>query len=212
MGKAFHLDVGPDGLATLTFDHPDKRVNIFDRDVLEELESTVDSLMNRSDIGVLVLLSGKEKGFIAGADVNMIAGVRGPIEAEAGVRFGQRVFASWESLPFPTVAAIRGACMGGGTEIALASTWRVASDHESTKIGLPETKLGIIPAWGGSTRLPRLVGIEQALDVILAGKNVYPGKASSWSRAYSTSLTRRSYRPHRRRPLRAASIASPTGC
>jgi 3-hydroxyacyl-CoA dehydrogenase/enoyl-CoA hydratase/3-hydroxybutyryl-CoA epimerase len=177
MGKAFHLDVGPDGLATLTFDHPDKRVNIFDRDVLEELESTVDSLMNRSDIGVLVLLSGKEKGFIAGADVNMIAGVRDPIEAEAGVRFGQRVFASWESLPFPTVAAIRGACMGGGTEIALASTWRVASDHESTKIGLPETKLGIIPAWGGSTRLPRLVGIEQALDVILAGKNVYPGKA-----------------------------------
>jgi 3-hydroxyacyl-CoA dehydrogenase/enoyl-CoA hydratase/3-hydroxybutyryl-CoA epimerase len=177
MGKAFHLDVGPDGLATLTFDHPDKRVNIFDRDVLEELESTVDSLMNRSDIGVLVLLSGKEKGFIAGADVNMIAGVRDPIEAEAGVRFGQRVFASWESLPFPTVAAIRGACMGGGTEIALASTWRVASDHESTKIGLPETKLGIIPAWGGSTRLPRLVGIEQALDVILAGKNVYPKKA-----------------------------------
>jgi 3-hydroxyacyl-CoA dehydrogenase / enoyl-CoA hydratase / 3-hydroxybutyryl-CoA epimerase len=177
MGRAFHLDAGSDGLATLTFDHPDKRVNLFDRDVLEELESTVDSLMDRSDIRILVLLSGKEKGFIAGADVDMIAGVRDPIEAEAGVRFGQRVFASWEALPFPTVAAIRGACMGGGTEIALASTWRVASDHESTKIGLPETKLGILPAWGGSTRLPRLVGIEQALDVILAGKNVYPGKA-----------------------------------
>lgn len=177
MGRSFHLDVGPDGLATLTFDHPDKRVNIFDREVLEELESAVDELAGRSDIGVLVLLSGKEKGFIAGADVNMIADVRDPVEAEAGVRFGQRVFASWEALPFPTVAAIRGACMGGGTEIALASTWRVASDHQSTKIGLPETKLGIIPAWGGSTRLPRLVGIEQALDVILAGKNVYPRKA-----------------------------------
>ena len=177
MGRAFHLDVGPDGLATLTFDHPDKRVNVFDRQVLEELEATVDSLAGRSDIAVLVLLSGKEKGFIAGADVNMIADVRDPIEAEAGVRFGQRVFASWEALPFPTVAAIRGACMGGGTEIALASTWRVASDHDSTKIGLPETKLGIIPAWGGSTRLPRLVGIQQALDVILAGKNVYPRKA-----------------------------------
>ena len=107
----------------------------------------------------------------------MIAEVADPIDAEAGVRFGQRVFASWEALPFPTVAAIRGACMGGGTEIALASTWRVASDHDSTKIGLPETKLGIIPAWGGSTRLPRLVGIEQALDIILAGKNVYPKKA-----------------------------------
>ncbi len=177
MGRTFHLDVGPDGLATLIFDHPDKRVNVFDREVLEELESTVDSLAGRSDIAILVLLSGKEKGFIAGADVNMIAAVRDPIEAEAGVRFGQRVFASWEALPFPTVAAIRGACMGGGTEIALASTWRVASDHESTKIGLPETKLGIIPAWGGSTRLPRLVGIQQALEVILAGKNVYPKKA-----------------------------------
>ncbi|HEX6198699.1 MAG TPA: 3-hydroxyacyl-CoA dehydrogenase NAD-binding domain-containing protein, partial [Thermoanaerobaculia bacterium] len=114
---------------------------------------------------------------IAGADVGMIAEVADPVAAEAGVRYGQRVFAAWEALPFPTVAAIRGACMGGGTEIALASTYRVVSDSEGTKIALPEIKLGILPAWGGSTRLPRLVGIEAALDLILTGKSLYSKKA-----------------------------------
>ena len=175
--SAFHLDVGANGLATLTFDHPGKRVNVFDRDVMEELEGVIDRVAGRSDVGVLVLLSGKDAGFIAGADVDMIAEVKDAVAAEAGVRFGQRVFAAWEALPFPTVAAIRGACMGGGTEIALASTWRVVSDSERTKIALPEVKLGILPAWGGSTRLPRLVGIEAALDLILTGKDLYPKKA-----------------------------------
>ncbi|HSL81301.1 MAG TPA: enoyl-CoA hydratase-related protein, partial [Thermoanaerobaculia bacterium] len=114
MANAFHLNVGSDGLATLVFDHPGKRVNVFDRDVLEELEVVIDSVASRDDVGVLVLLSGKEAGFIAGADVGMIAEVADPLAAEAGVRFGQRVFAAWEGLPVPTVAAIRGACMGGG--------------------------------------------------------------------------------------------------
>lgn len=177
MANAFHLNVGSDGLATLVFDHPSKRVNVFDRDVLEELEVLIDSVASRDDVGVLVLLSGKDSGFIAGADVGMIAEVADPVAAEAGIRFGQRVFAAWEGLPFPTVAAIRGACMGGGTEIALASTYRVVSDSEGTKIALPEIKLGILPAWGGSTRLPRLVGIEAALDLILTGKSLYPKKA-----------------------------------
>lgn len=177
MGSAFQLHVGSNRLATLVFDAPDRRVNVFDRAVMEELETLVDELADREDVGVLVFLSGKDKGFVAGADVDMIAEVADPLAAEAGSRFGQRVFAAWEALPFPTVAAIRGACMGGGTELALASTYRVASDHESTRIGLPEIKLGILPAWGGSTRLPRLVGIEAALDTILTGKNVYPKKA-----------------------------------
>jgi len=144
---------------------------------MEELERVVDEVAGRSDVRVLVLLSGKEAGFIAGADVAMIAEVEDSVAAEAGVRFGQRVFAAWEALPFPTVAAIRGACMGGGTELALASTWRVVSDSEKTRIALPEVKLGILPAWGGSTRLPRLVGIEAALDLILTGKDLYPKKA-----------------------------------
>lgn len=177
MGTAFQLHVGSNRLATLVFDCPERRVNVFDRDVVEELEVLVDELAGRDDVGVLVLLSGKDNGFIAGADVGMIAEVADALAAEAGSRYGQRVFAAWEALPFPTVAAIRGACMGGGTELALASTYRVVSDHQSTRIALPEVKLGILPGWGGSTRLPRLVGIEAALDVILTGKNVYPKKA-----------------------------------
>jgi len=177
VGSAFRLDVGRDGFATLTFDAPDRRVNVFDRATLEQLERLVDQLADRDDLSILVLVSGKETNFIAGADVSMIAEVADPLEAEAGVRFGQRVFAAWEALPFPTVAAIRGTTMGGGTELALASTYRVVSDGETTRIGLPEIKLGILPAWGGSTRLPRLVGIEAALDTILTGRTLRPKKA-----------------------------------
>jgi 3-hydroxyacyl-CoA dehydrogenase/enoyl-CoA hydratase/3-hydroxybutyryl-CoA epimerase len=169
---AFRYEVGGGGLATLTFDCPGRRVNVFDRSTLAELESRIGELAGRGDLRCLVLVSGKPGGFIAGADVELIAGVVDLAEAEAGVRAGQRVFAAWEALPFPTVAAISGACMGGGTELALASTWRVAADRPETRIGLPETRLGILPAWGGSTRLPRRVGLAAALDVILAGQSL----------------------------------------
>jgi 3-hydroxyacyl-CoA dehydrogenase/enoyl-CoA hydratase/3-hydroxybutyryl-CoA epimerase len=168
----FRLEVGEDRLATLTFDLPDKKVNVFGRSALAELERVLDEVAARRDIGCLILLSGKQSGFIAGADVDEIARVTDPIEAEAGSRVGHRLFSAWEALPFPTLAAIRGAALGGGTEIALASTWRVASDRGDTRIGLPEVRLGIVPAWGGSTRLPRLIGIAAALDLILAGKTV----------------------------------------
>jgi 3-hydroxyacyl-CoA dehydrogenase/enoyl-CoA hydratase/3-hydroxybutyryl-CoA epimerase len=165
-------DVGADRLATLTFDSSDRKVNVFTRASLAELEAVIDEVGRRQDIGCLVLLSGKGSGFIAGADVEEIVRVSDPIEAEAGSRLGQRLFAAWEALPFPTVAAIRGACLGGGTEIALASTYRVVSDTKEVRIGLPEVRLGILPGWGGSTRLPRLIGIAAALDLILTGKTV----------------------------------------
>jgi len=173
----FHLAVGVDGLATLTFDLPGKKVNVFTRAALEELERTIDEVAPRRDIGCLILLSGKDGNFIAGADVEEIARVTDPVEAEAGSRVGHRLFAAWEALPFPTVAAIRGTCMGGGTEISLASTWRVASDGAATRIGLPEVRLGILPAWGGSTRMPRLIGIPASLDLILTGRTVAGRKA-----------------------------------
>jgi 3-hydroxyacyl-CoA dehydrogenase/enoyl-CoA hydratase/3-hydroxybutyryl-CoA epimerase len=172
MAPIFQLEVGTDRLATLTFDLPDKKVNVFGRPALAELERMLDELGARRDIGCLVLLSGKPGSFIAGADVDEIARVTDPVEAEAGSRVGHRLFGAWAELPFPTVAAIRGVTLGGGTEIALASTWRVASDRADTRIGLPEVRLGIVPAWGGSTRLPRLIGIAAALDLILTGKTV----------------------------------------
>ncbi len=172
MPPIFRLEVGEDRLATLTFDLPDKKVNVLGRAALAELEQRLDELAAHRDIGCLVLLSGKPGSFIAGADVDEIARVTDPVEAEAGSRIGHRLFGAWADLPFPTVAAIRGVTMGGGTEIALASTWRLASDRADTRIGLPEVRLGIVPAWGGSTRLPRLVGIAAALDMILTGKTV----------------------------------------
>jgi 3-hydroxyacyl-CoA dehydrogenase/enoyl-CoA hydratase/3-hydroxybutyryl-CoA epimerase len=172
MASIFHLEVGLDRLATLTFDLPDKKVNVFGRAAFAELERVLDELAARRDIGCLILLSGKPGSFIAGADVDEIARVTDPVEAEAGSRIGHRLFGAWAELPFPTLAAIRGVTMGGGTEIALASTWRVASDRADTRIGLPEVRLGIVPAWGGSTRLPRLIGIAAALDLILTGKTV----------------------------------------
>ena len=177
MSSIFHLEVGGDRLATLTFDSPDRKVNVFTRAALEELEQVISAVAARQDIGCLILLSGKKGSFIAGADVDEIARVTDPVEAEAGVRAGHRLFAAWEALPFPTVAAIHGTCLGGGTEISLASTYRVASDGAATRIGLPEVKLGILPAWGGSTRLPRLIGIAESLDMILTGRTVAGRKA-----------------------------------
>ncbi|HEV7506538.1 MAG TPA: 3-hydroxyacyl-CoA dehydrogenase NAD-binding domain-containing protein [Thermoanaerobaculia bacterium] len=177
MASNFHLEVGADRLATLTFDSPEKKLNVFTRTALQELETVLQELAGRQDIGCLVLLSGKPAGFIAGADVDEIARVTDPVEAEAGSRVGHRLFAAWEALPFPTVAAIRGVCLGGGLEISLASTFRVASDRPDTKLGLPEVQLGILPGWGGSTRLPRLIGIADALDLILTGRTVDGRKA-----------------------------------
>ncbi|HEX7186555.1 MAG TPA: 3-hydroxyacyl-CoA dehydrogenase NAD-binding domain-containing protein [Thermoanaerobaculia bacterium] len=177
MTSYFHLEVGEDRLATLTFDAPDRKVNVFTRGALEELEQVIQTVAARGDIGCLILLSGKSGNFIAGADVEEIARVTDPMEAEAGSRLGHRLFSAWESLPFPTIAAIRGTCLGGGTEIALASTYRVASDGASTRIGLPEVRLGIIPGWGGSTRMPRRIGIAQSLDMILTGRTVAGRKA-----------------------------------
>jgi 3-hydroxyacyl-CoA dehydrogenase/enoyl-CoA hydratase/3-hydroxybutyryl-CoA epimerase len=177
VGSIFHLAAGADRLATLTFDSPDRKVNVFTRAAFQELERLVDELAGRKDIGCLILLSGKPGNFIAGADVEEIARVTDPVEAEAGSRVGHRLFSAWEGLPFPTVAAIRGVCLGGGLEISLASTYRVASDRADTKMGLPEVRLGILPGWGGSTRLPRRIGIAEALDLILTGKTVAGRKA-----------------------------------
>ncbi|HZI64755.1 MAG TPA: 3-hydroxyacyl-CoA dehydrogenase NAD-binding domain-containing protein, partial [Thermoanaerobaculia bacterium] len=174
---AFRLDVGLDRLATLTFDLPGKKVNVFNTETILELEELVAELRSRTDIGALVLLSGKPRTFIAGADVELIARVTDPLEAEEASRLVHAIFAAWEALPFPTFSAVQGTCLGGGTEWSLASTYILVSDRPDVRIGLPETKLGILPGWGGCVRLPRRVGIAAALDMILQGKAV-PGKAA----------------------------------
>ncbi|MGE5346005.1 MAG: 3-hydroxyacyl-CoA dehydrogenase NAD-binding domain-containing protein [Acidithiobacillales bacterium] len=170
-GPSFRLAVEPDGLGVVFFDTPGEKVNKYSADVLRELDTLLDGLAKRADLKALLLVSPKPGVFIAGADVNEIANAPSDLVAEA-VRFGQKVFGKLANLPVPTVAAIDGACVGGGCETALAMDWRLASDSKKTLIGLPEIRLGILPAWGGCTRLPRVVGLAGALDVILAGKTL----------------------------------------
>lgn len=155
------------GVATLTFDREGASANVFDKATLEELDAHL-AVMDKAPPAGLILRSAKDGVFIAGADLRQVR----TLDAHGLDNFlmlGQRVFSRLASMPFPTVAAIHGACVGGGYELALACRYRVASDHRSTRIGLPETKLGILPGWGGSTRLPRLVGVRTALAIILEG-------------------------------------------
>jgi 3-hydroxyacyl-CoA dehydrogenase/enoyl-CoA hydratase/3-hydroxybutyryl-CoA epimerase len=165
----FRLTVEGDGLAVLVFDTPGEKVNKFSTPVMKEFDRVLDSLAGRSDVKALLLLSAKPGIFIAGADVNEIAKADRNADPEM-IRGGHRTFNKLANLPFPTVAAIDGACVGGGCETALSMDWRLISDSKKAQIGLPEIKLGILPAWGGTTRLPRMVGLANALDVILAGK------------------------------------------
>jgi 3-hydroxyacyl-CoA dehydrogenase/enoyl-CoA hydratase/3-hydroxybutyryl-CoA epimerase len=171
MASAFRLDLS-DGLAIVTFDLPGEKVNKLSTAVMEELSSLVDRLSASGGIRALLFRSGKPDVFIAGADVREIENVRSPEDGRTASAVGQRIFERFARLPFPTVAAIRGACLGGGTELALACDWRVCSDSPKTKIGLPEVNLGILPGWGGTQRLPRLVGLASALDLILTGKQI----------------------------------------
>ncbi|MDH4228379.1 MAG: 3-hydroxyacyl-CoA dehydrogenase NAD-binding domain-containing protein [Nitrospirota bacterium] len=168
-----------DGIITLTIDTPDKAVNVLSGSVLEELSRVLDGLANTKAKGMIVRSA--KAGFIAGADVNEIAGLLDPTKATAMVERGQAVLMQLARLPFPTVAAIHGVCLGGGLELALACTHRVCSDDLSTRMGLPEVKLGIHPGFGGCVRLPRVVGLQKATDWILAGKTVTARQAKKAS-------------------------------
>lgn len=150
-------DLREDGVLVLAFDRQGESVNTFSQDVLIELDGMLERLA-LDPPRALVLRSAKQKGFIAGADIREFREFDAKGTIGDSIRRGQQVFQRLADLPCPTVAAIHGFCMGGGTEIALACDWRVASSDESTRIGLPEVKLGIYPGWGGSVRLPRLVG------------------------------------------------------
>jgi 3-hydroxyacyl-CoA dehydrogenase/enoyl-CoA hydratase/3-hydroxybutyryl-CoA epimerase len=177
---SFELRVDTDNVAWLTFDQPDSKVNLLDTDVMEELDGLLGELESRIATGkivAVVLESGKDDNFVAGADVQEIAGVRDAREATEAAREGQRIFRRLERLNVPTVAAVHGTCLGGGTEMILACSYRIASGSSDTTIGLPEVKLGILPGFGGTVRLPRLCGIRNAMSIILQGRSVSPSRA-----------------------------------
>jgi 3-hydroxyacyl-CoA dehydrogenase/enoyl-CoA hydratase/3-hydroxybutyryl-CoA epimerase len=169
--KTIRAEFTADRLCVVTFDRPESSANVFDRTALEELHDVLDGIEGQPGLRGVIFTSAKPKIFIAGADLRGFTTITPPQLAEL-IRLGQSAFNRIAGLPVPTVAAIHGACVGGGYELTLACDWRVATDHRATKIGLPETKLGILPAWGGPTRLPRLIGIAKALDIILNGRTV----------------------------------------
>ncbi|MGO1068337.1 3-hydroxyacyl-CoA dehydrogenase NAD-binding domain-containing protein [Lysobacter sp. CA199] len=167
--RHWHTELREDGVLVLSFDREGSPVNTFAQEVLIELDGLLERLALDPPKG-LVLRSAKASGFIAGADIKEFQTFDEKGTVGDAIRRGQQVFQRLAELPCPTVAAIHGFCMGGGTEISLACRYRVASTDPSTRIGLPEVKLGIYPGWGGSVRLPRLVGAPAAFDMMLTGR------------------------------------------
>jgi 3-hydroxyacyl-CoA dehydrogenase / enoyl-CoA hydratase / 3-hydroxybutyryl-CoA epimerase len=174
--SALSIDVR-DGIATLTIDLPGESVNTLSASLTGDFEAAFERLQRDTSVLAVVLRSGKPDTFIAGADIEQLVALKSADEAEALSRAGQRLLDRLEKLRVPVVAAIHGACLGGGLEVALACRYRIATDHPKTVLALPEVQLGIIPGLGGTQRLPRLVGLQRALDMILTGRNVRVRKA-----------------------------------
>lgn len=166
-----------DGSCVLTFDRAGSSANVFDRETLEELELNLAAIEKEPGLRGVILISAKPKIFIAGADLNAFAKDATERALHDMVDLGHRIFTRLSRLKIPSVAAIHGICLGGGLEVALACDWRVATLDKATKLGLPETQLGILPAWGGSTRLPHLIGLPAALGLILTGKQLAGAQA-----------------------------------
>jgi 3-hydroxyacyl-CoA dehydrogenase/enoyl-CoA hydratase/3-hydroxybutyryl-CoA epimerase len=175
MEPAIRTSTDADKVLTIRMDLPGKPVNACSPQVLSELEQAIEAA-ERDRPAAIIFASAKQRSFNAGADLFEIRGMN-PEQLAEYLRRGQALFDRIARLPMPTIAAINGDCLGGGFELALACRYRVAADDGSISVGLPEVKLGLIPAWGGTTRLPRTVGLRRALPILLAGKTMPPRKA-----------------------------------
>ncbi|MEX0813366.1 MAG: 3-hydroxyacyl-CoA dehydrogenase NAD-binding domain-containing protein [Chitinophagales bacterium] len=166
------IDIADNGVATVWLDQKDEKVNKISPEVIELFDGIISDLKNDAKVKAIVLIS-KKKDFIAGADIDAFKQVKKPGDFEPITRQGHRILQEMEDSKKPIVAAIHGSCLGAGLEITLACTARMASDDKSTKMALPEVQLGLLPGGGGTQRLPRLVGIQKALDMMLTGKNIF---------------------------------------
>jgi len=171
MGEFWHIEREVGNVAVVVLDRKDKDVNTLGKQVLLELNEVLDSFKGDTSLEGIVFISGK-KDFIVGADIDEIASFQSAEDATAGSRQMQALLQKIADLKIPTVAAIHGQALGGGLELALACTWRVATNDPKTKLAVPEIQLGLIPGAGGTQRLPRLIGIQSALDMILTGKRI----------------------------------------
>ncbi len=176
-GAAFDTELGGDGVLVITLDVPGEKVNTLGRERISEFERLLEGVESDVAVKAVVFRSGKPDNFIAGADIHDFTRIRSAEEGEALSRAAHAILARVEECRVPVVAAIHGSCLGIGTELALACRYRVASEDPKTLIGLPEVMLGIIPGAGGTQRLPRLVGLRTALDLILTGRTLKPSRA-----------------------------------
>jgi len=175
MSASVRLETSPDRIATIWFDLPDKTVNTLSTETWSALAGALDEVERSGAVGV-VFASAKPRCFIAGADLFEMQSMTDS-QLDTHLEKGQRILNRIASLPVPTVAAINGDILGGGLELALACRWRVAVDDPAIRIGLPETTLGLVPGWGGTTRLPRLIGLAEALKLLVTGKTLSPSEA-----------------------------------
>ena len=170
--SAFSLDVRDDGIAILTMDVPGDSMNTLKAEFGAEVADILDLIDASKEIKGLVLISGKKDSFVAGADVSMLAACKTAEEAHKLSSDGHLLFQRIEDMAIPFVAAMHGAALGGGLELAMACHYRVCSDSSKTQLGLPEVQLGLLPGGGGTQRLPRLIGIQQAMKMMLTGAAV----------------------------------------
>lgn len=180
MTQAFQLEELAAGIALLTLDLPEKKVNTLSQAVLAELKALVEHLEKRSDLRGLLFRSGKPEQFIAGADLNELGALAYATkeQIERGLGYGHDLFSRISRLPFPTVALIDGPCMGGGTELVLSMDYRIASNSPKSQIALPEVKVGLIPGWGGTQRMPRAIGVHHAIEMICSGEPISAARAA----------------------------------
>jgi 3-hydroxyacyl-CoA dehydrogenase / enoyl-CoA hydratase / 3-hydroxybutyryl-CoA epimerase len=173
MTSSFTLENNGSEIHSLLFDMPSSKVNVFSNQTLDEFDQILSQIEKNPDIKALLIKSKKNDCFIAGADLKEFApAFHNPELLKTKIDKGHALFRRLSKLPFPTIAVIDGACLGGGLELALACHFRIASDHPKCELALPETTLGIIPGWGGTQRLPRLAALPLALEMILSGKKL----------------------------------------
>ncbi|MCO7253317.1 fatty acid oxidation complex subunit alpha FadJ [Dickeya oryzae] len=174
---AFQLTFRPDHIGVITVDVPGEKVNTLKAEFAEQMQTVLSQARQYNGLQGLIILSGKPASFIAGADIGMLDACADVASAQKLAETGQHTLDAIAHLPFPVVAAIHGSCLGGGLELALACDYRLCTADDSTRLGLPEVQLGLLPGAGGTQRLPRLIGVDRALELILTGRQLRAAQA-----------------------------------
>ncbi|MBP2847049.1 fatty acid oxidation complex subunit alpha FadJ [Dickeya oryzae] len=174
---AFQLTFRPDHIGVITVDVPGEKVNTLKAEFTEQMQAVLSQARQYNGLQGLIILSGKPASFIAGADIGMLDACANVASAQKLAETGQHTLDAIAHLPFPVVAAIHGTCLGGGLELALACDYRLCTADDSTRLGLPEVQLGLLPGAGGTQRLPRLIGVDRALELILTGRQLRAAQA-----------------------------------